>query len=76
MWLKAGATTLAKREKRGQQCLHRRQPTQNSASRWTMKNRAQRIQELRKQIDYHSHLYYVEARTEISTRSLTVCSTS
>ncbi len=33
-----------------------------------MKNPAQRIQELRKQIDYHSHIYYVEARTEISDK--------
>lgn len=33
-----------------------------------MKNPAQRIQELRKTIDYHNHLYYVEARTEISDK--------
>src|SRR5262245_54204927 len=33
-----------------------------------MKNVAQRIEELRQQINYHNHLYYVEARTEISDR--------
>jgi DNA ligase (NAD+) len=33
-----------------------------------MKNPAARIQELCRLIDYHNHLYYVEARTEISDR--------
>jgi len=31
-----------------------------------MKNPAPRVQELRKLINHHNHLYYVEARTEIS----------
>src|SRR5262245_51833676 len=31
-----------------------------------MKNPEKRIAELRKLINYHNHLYYVEARTEIS----------
>jgi DNA ligase (NAD+) len=33
-----------------------------------MSNVKQRIEELRKQIDHHNYLYYVEARTEISDR--------
>src|SRR5207237_2285253 len=50
------------------QCLHRRRLTPIRLPGWTMKNPAQRIQELRKTIDYHNHLYYVEARTEISDK--------
>ena len=33
-----------------------------------MKSVAQRIEDLRKQINHHNHLYYVEARPEISDR--------
>ncbi len=33
-----------------------------------MKNPTQRIEELRKQLNHHNHLYYVEARSEISDK--------
>ena len=37
---------------------------------------AQRAEELRRQIDHHNHLYYVEAKPEISDREFDRFSTN
>src|SRR5262249_22079285 len=48
------------------QCQHRLLNHRLLLPEWPMKNVAQRIAELRKQINHHNYLYYVEARPQIS----------